>query len=101
LILKGTVNEELIKNKKEEEVRLDKKEIKAIKTKITSVEKTLKRLQRKLKEIEGYLNSPDSYNEESGRNLHDLLREQVNLSSEIELTEQEWLDLNQKLEESS
>ena len=101
LILKGTVNEELIKNKEEGKVKLDKKEVKAIKTQIISSEKTLKRLQRKLSEIEGYLNSPDSYNEESGRNLHDLLREQVNLSSEIELTEQEWLDLNQKLEESS
>ena len=101
LILKGTVNEELIKNKEEGKVKLDKKEVKAIKTQIISSEKTLKRLQRKLSEIEGYLNSPDSYNEESGRNLHDLLREQVNLSSEIELTEQEWLDLNQKLEEFS
>jgi hypothetical protein len=30
--------------------------------------------------------------------LHSLLRDQANLTSEIELTEQEWLELNEKLE---
>ena len=98
LILKGPVNKELIENKEETRTKLDKGEIKIIKTKILTSEKTLKRLQRKLSEIEGYLNSPDSYNEDSGKNLHDLLREQVNLASEIEITEQEWLELNQELE---
>ena len=75
-------------------------EVKSIKTNIISLEKTLKRLQRKLSEVNDKLNSPDSYNEDSGNNLHDLLREQVNLISEIENAEQEWLELNQKLDES-
>ena len=100
LILKGSVNNESVKDKKEAISKLKKKEVKSIKTNIISLEKTLKRLQRKLSEVNDKLNSPDSYNEDSGNNLHDLLREQVNLISEIENAEQEWLELNQKLDES-
>ena len=100
LILKGSVNNESVKDKKEAISKLQKKEVKSIKTNIISLEKTLKRLQRKLSEVNDKLNSPDSYNEDSGNNLHDLLREQVNLISEIENAEQEWLELNQKLDES-
>ena len=100
LILKGSVNNESLKDKKVSRSKLQKKEVKSIKTNIISLEKTLKRLQRKLSEVNDKLNSPDSYNENSGNNLHDLLREQVNLISEIENAEQEWLELNQKLDES-
>ena len=100
LILKGSVNNESLKDKKDSRSKLQKKEVKSIKTNIISLEKTLKRLQRKLSEVNDKLNSPDSYNEDSGNNLHDLLREQVNLISEIENAEQEWLELNQKLDES-
>ena len=100
LILKGSVNNESLKDKKDSGSKLQKKEVKSIKTNIISLEKTLKRLQRKLSEVNDKLNSPDSYNEDSGNNLHDLLREQVNLISEIENAEQEWLELNQKLDES-
>ena len=100
LILKGSVNNESLKDKKDSRSKLQKKEVKSIKTNIISLEKTLKRLQRKLSEVNDKLNSPDSYNDDSGNNLHDLLREQVNLISEIENAEQEWLELNQKLDES-
>ena len=100
LILKGSVNNESLKDKKDSRSKLQKKEVKSIKTNIISLEKTLKRLQRKLSEVNNKLNSPDSYNEDSGNNLHDLLRKQVNLISEIENAEQEWLELNQKLDES-
>ena len=100
LILKGSVNNESLKDKKVSRSKLQKKEVKSIKTNIISLEKTLKRLQRKLSEVNDKLNSPDSYNEDSGNNLHDLFREQVNLISEIENAEQEWLELNQKLDES-
>ena len=44
------------------------------------------------------LNSPESYESNDGPDLHALLRDQVNLTNEIELIEQEWLDLNQTLE---
>ena len=61
-------------------------------------EKTLKRLQRKLSETEEKLNSPASYESNEGPDLHALLREQANLTSEIELNEQDWLELNEQLE---
>ena len=65
-----------------------------------SLEKTLKRLNRKLSETQNLLNSPDSYNDSPELDLHDLLRDQVNLSTQIELNEQEWLELNEDLERS-
>ena len=55
-------------------------------------------MQRKLSETEDILNSPESYESDDGPDLHSLLRDQANLTSEIELTEQEWLELNEKLE---
>ena len=76
--------------------RLDRKEIK---NEIISLEKILKRLNRKLKEVEESLNNPKSYEEDEGLDFHTLLRDQVSLTSEIELSEEQWLDLNQKLDE--
>ena len=81
-------------------IKTDKKYLKQTKTKILSLEKTLKRLNRKLVETQELLNSPESYKDPSETNLHDLLRNQVNLSSEIELIEQEWIELNEELENS-
>jgi len=101
LILRGSIDLESIKIEPEAKTKLDKKEIKEIKTRILVLEKSLKRLQRKLSETENHLNSPDSYKDESGPNLHDLLRDQVNLASQIEQTEDEWFELNQHLEDSS
>ena len=90
------------KIKKNEQIEifpeLSKQEIKEIKNKIIMHEKTLKRLQRKLSETEEKLNSPASYESNEGTDLHALLREQANLTSEIELNEQDWLELNEKLE---
>ena len=90
------------KTKKNEQIEilpeLSKQEIKEIKNKIIMHEKTLKRLQRKLSETEEKLNSPASYESNEGTDLHALLREQANLTSEIELNEQDWLELNEKLE---
>ena len=98
-VLKGTpVKESLKKDPDIDLPILNKHEIKEIKNKISSHEKTLKRLHRKLSETEAMLNSPESYESDDGPDLHALLRDQVNLTNEIELTEQEWLDLNQALE---
>ena len=76
----------------------DKKDQKKIKNQILAIEKTLKRLNRKLAETQEFLNSPEQYNDSSKMNLHDLLRDQVNLDTEIKSTEQEWLELNEELE---
>ena len=63
-----------------------------------SLEKTLKRLNRKLSETQSFLNSPESYADSPELDLHSLLRDQVNLSSQIEVNEQEWVELNEELE---
>ena len=98
-VLKVTPNKKIKKNEQIEiRPELSKQEIKEIKNKIIMHEKTLKRLQRKLSETEEKLNSPASYESNEGTDLHALLREQANLTSEIELNEQDWLELNEKLE---
>ena len=51
-----------------------------------------------LKEVEKSLNSPESYEKDKDLDFHTLLRDQVSLTNEIELSEEQWLDLNQKLE---
>ena len=83
-------------NKEKGLPRIDRKEIK---NEIISLEKILKRLNRKLKEVEEYLNNPKSYEKDENLDFHTLLRDQVSLTNEIELSEEQWLDLNQKLEE--
>ena len=98
MILQGPYKESS-KSKKDNEDRVkDRKDLKKIKTQILAIEKTLKRLNRKLAETQEYLNSPELYNDSSKRNLHDLLRDQLNLDTEIKSTEQEWLELNEELE---
>ena len=98
-ILKGTTN---FKQKEENDrnpiVKIDKKQARQIRAQISTNEKTLKRLQRKLSETEAFLNSPESYTDESGPDLQSLLRNQADLTSQIELTEEEWLQLNTQLE---
>ena len=98
-VLKVTPNKKIKKNEQIEiRPELSKQEIKEIKNKIIMHEKTLKRLQRKLTETEEKLNSPASYESDEGTDLHALLRDQANLTSEIELNEQDWLELNEELE---
>ena len=98
-VLKVSPGKKIKKNEQIEILpELSKQEIKEIKNKIIMHEKTLKRLQRKLSETEEKLNSPASYESNEGTDLHALLREQANLTSEIELNEQDWLELNEKLE---
>ena len=98
MILQGP-HKESSKSKKDKEDKVkDRKDLKKIKTQILAIEKTLKRLNRKLAETQEFLNSPELYNDSSKMNLHDLLRDQVNLDTEIKSTEQEWLRLNEELE---
>ena len=91
----SSIQNEKKSNTKEVLPKLDRKQIK---NEIIALEKMLKRLNRKLKEIEESLNDPKSYKEDEGLDFHTLLRDQVSLTNEIELSEEQWLDLNQKLE---
>ena len=101
-ILKGTADLKSRKDKKENSskpvIKMDKKKARQVRAKISNNEKSLKRLQRKLSETEELLNSPESYNDETGPDLQSLLRNQMELTSQIELIEQEWLELNDALE---
>ena len=100
MVLQGP-HKESSKSKKDNEDKVKyRKDLKKIKTQILAIEKTLKRLNRKLAETQGFLNSPELYNDSSKMNLHDLLRDQVNLDAEIKSTEEEWLELNEELENS-
>ena len=100
MILQGPYKESsTIKEDNEDKIK-NRKDLKKIKTQILAIEKTLKRLNRKLAETQGFLNSPELYNDSSKMNLHDLLRDQVNLDAEIKSTEEEWLELNEELENS-
>ena len=98
MILQGPYKESSTNKEDNEDKVKDKKDQKKIKTQILAIEKTLKRLNRKLAETQEFLNSPELYNDSSKMNLHDLLRDQVNLDTEIKSTEQEWLELNEELE---
>jgi ATP-binding cassette subfamily F protein 3 len=100
MILQGPYKESSKSKKDNEDKVKDRQDIKKIKTQILAIEKTLKRLNRKLAETQEFLNSPELYKDSSKMNLHDLLRDQVNLDTEIKLTEEEWLELNEELENS-
>ena len=98
LIIKGKLNVSW-KSDTDEHMEIDKAQVKLLKSEISDVEKTLKRLQRKLSEAEAFLNSPHLYDQDKELNFHDVLRNQVNLTSEIELAENKWLEFNRKLDE--
>jgi len=87
MILNGSSRATSNNSKNIEDKVKDKKDIKKIKTQILTTEKTLKRLNRKLAETLELLNSPELYNDSTKMNLHDLLRDQVNLDTEIKSTD--------------
>ncbi|MDA9799641.1 ATP-binding cassette domain-containing protein [Gammaproteobacteria bacterium] len=80
--------------------KADQKMMRQIKAEILAAEKRLKRLQGKISDVESILQSPDSYDGDFQDDLHDLIRNQTELKSEIEEVEQEWLLLNEKFESS-
>jgi ATP-binding cassette subfamily F protein 3 len=81
--------------------QLDQKKIKQLKNEIHAAEKRLKRLQEKIAGVEGILQSPESYDGDFQDDLHDLIRNQTELKTEIEEVEQTWLNLNEQLEGNS
>jgi len=80
--------------------KADQKMMRQIKAEILAAEKRLKRLQGKISDVESILQSPDTYDGDFQDDLHDLIRNQTELKSEIEEVEQEWLLLNEKFESS-
>ena len=81
--------------------KAEQKIIRQLKAEVMSAEKRLKRLQGKITEVEAVLQSPDTYNGDFQEDLHDLIRNQSELKSEIEEVEQVWLSLSEQLEAAS
>ena len=66
--------------------------IKSLNIEISKLEKRLLRLNAKLDEANLKLADPDLYKDDSSDNLQDLIRNQLELSNEVELADQEWMD---------
>ena len=106
-ILKNLNNAQPGKSKKKDSPtegankKAEQKIIRQLKAEVMAAEKRLKRLQGKITEVEAVLQSPDTYNGDFQEDLHDLIRNQSELKSEIEEVEQVWLNLSEQLEAAS
>ena len=58
-------------------------------------------MQEKIAEAEAILQSPDTYEGDFQDDLHDLIRNQTELKTEIEEVEKLWLSLNEQLDACS
>jgi ATP-binding cassette subfamily F protein 3 len=76
------------KDNKEDNSKL----IKSLNIEISKLEKRLLRLNTKLDEANLKLADPDLYKDDSSDNLQDLIRNQLELSNEVELADKEWMD---------
>ena len=72
--------------------------IKSINSDISKLDKRLFRLNNKLKEANEKLANPELYTNDANNNLQDLIRNQLELSNEIESAEKEWMDKAAELE---
>ena len=72
--------------------------IKSINSDISKLDKRLFRLNNKLKEANEKLANPELYTNDADNNLQDLIRNQLELSNEIESAEKEWMDKATELE---
>ena len=77
------------------------KVLKSLSTDISKLEKRLLRLNAKLEEANLKLADPNLYKDDSADNLQDLIRNQLELSNEVELADQQWMDKVTQLESLS
>ncbi|MDG2071733.1 MAG: ATP-binding cassette domain-containing protein [Pseudomonadales bacterium] len=69
-----------------------------LRTRIRAIEQQMDRLQRKIQEVETALSDPDIYTREQGSSLQQLLKDQIELKTQINDRETEWLEITQTLE---
>ena len=100
LDIKSTgIKETKKKSKTSKEDRDDNtKLLKSLSTDISKLEKRLLRLNAKLEEANLKLADPNLYKDDSADNLQDLIRNQLELSNEVELADQQWMDKVTQLE---
>ena len=103
LDIKSTgIKETKKKSKTSKEDRDDNtKLLKSLSTDISKLEKRLIRLNAKLEEANLKLADPNLYKDDSADNLQDLIRNQLELSNEVELADQQWMDKVTQLESLS
>ena len=103
LDIKSTgIKETKKKSKTSKEDRDDNtKLLKSLSTDISKLEKRLLRLNAKLEEANLNLADPNLYKDDSADNLQDLIRNQLDLSNEVELADKEWMDKVTQLESLS
>ena len=103
LDIKSTgIKETKKKSKTSKEDRDDNtKLLKSLSTDISKLEKRLLRLNAKLEEANLKLADPNLYKDDSADNLQDLIRNQLELSNEVELADKEWMDKVTQLESLS
>mgnify|MGYP001211716769 FL=1 len=103
LNIKSTgIKETKKKSKTSKEDRDDNtKLLKTLSTDISKLEKRLLRLNAKLEEANLKLADPNLYKDDSADNLQDLIRNQLELSNEVELADQQWMDKVTQLESLS
>jgi ATP-binding cassette subfamily F protein 3 len=86
------------KNKEPNESKDNTQAIKSLNIEISKLEKRLLRLNSKLDEANLKLADPDLYKDSSNDDLQDLIRNQLELSNEVELVDKEWMDMASKLD---
>ena len=86
------------KNKEPNEIKDNTQAIKSLNIEISKLEKRLIRLNNKLDEANLKLADPDLYKDSSNDDLQDLIRNQLELSNEVELVDKEWMDKASKLD---
>ena len=69
-----------------------------LRTRIRTLDERLERLSKKLAEIEAELSNSDIYTREEGASVQQLLKDQLELKSQIEEIESQWLNLSAQLE---
>ena len=66
--------------------------IKTLNSSISKLDKRLFRLNTKLTEVNNKLADPELYSDDSSEDLQDLIRNQLELTNEVEAAEKEWMD---------
>jgi len=74
------------------------KETRQLKTRMNTLDTRMERLQRKLGEVEAGLNDPAIYQDQDNPDLQKLLRDQIELASQLGDLENEWLEASHKLD---
>ena len=102
-ILNGTISNYKAKTKIENKSinHENIKKTKKLKSEISSIEKRLIRLNRKLLKANEDLADPELYNSDIKPDIQNLIKTQLELTSEIEIAEKEWLIASSQIDESS